>query len=317
MAKRKVYKTYPARKFIILSLFVFLFIGIGYSLINTNLNVGGSVSVNKYIPPVASVTVHGAANDTITYSGTASGTITTDGDGNASTELEPGNYTFTSSVAKSTTDLNNYYTKDFNVSSSDTDLYFYPDGAVIWYGNGYTANSSLYTVSGGVDYSTYKSSSFNVNTPNGDFKYYQTDKVYMKWGSGSEPGYSATVFTNRSIPMSGYSSLKFATYYNECYAYVSGNESYCVGSTEGTSCYDSSDGTTGAAGRVYAPTSKVNGYNSTYANLSRASTKIYSLSVSGNVYPAITTFTSYCSVHSYGSYARVDATISLYAIWRE
>ena len=48
MAKHKVYKTNPLRKYIIISLFAFLFIGIGYSILSTSLSLSGNLNVSKY-----------------------------------------------------------------------------------------------------------------------------------------------------------------------------------------------------------------------------------------------------------------------------
>ncbi len=55
MSKRKIYKTNPIRKYVILSLFLFLFIGIGYSILGTLLNINGDVSVDKYDPTLYGV----------------------------------------------------------------------------------------------------------------------------------------------------------------------------------------------------------------------------------------------------------------------
>ncbi len=48
MSKRKVLRTNPLRKYIIISLFVFFVIGIGYSVLSTDLNITSIISIDKY-----------------------------------------------------------------------------------------------------------------------------------------------------------------------------------------------------------------------------------------------------------------------------
>ena len=64
MAKHKVYKTNPIRKYIILSLFIFLFIGLGYSILSTSLGVSGNVDVWKHDQTLYGVLEHEARKGT-------------------------------------------------------------------------------------------------------------------------------------------------------------------------------------------------------------------------------------------------------------
>lgn len=64
MAKHKVYKTNPLRKYIILSLFIFLFIGLGYSILSTSLGVSGNVDVWKHDQTLYGVLEHEARKGT-------------------------------------------------------------------------------------------------------------------------------------------------------------------------------------------------------------------------------------------------------------
>ncbi len=278
---------------------------------------GGTSNPGYFTALHYSFRLNGAYNETITYTGTKSGTFTTNGDSYVNASLPAGTYTFTSSVAKSTTSSSQAYSQSVTITPDTTVVNFYPPGAVLWYGNGRTTNSSLYSVAGGVSWKKNvgpnatcdtggNCSSLGTNI-NGDPTQGAIDNAWMTLGSASEPGYVATIFVNNGISMTGYSVMKFSAYYSQGY-----------NSPTGPSCYDSSDGTTGAVGRVYAANSKNNGFSASYgATLSRATTSIYTTSPTGTVYPGIMLFTAYCSNQSYGSYSRIDGIVRLYAVWRE
>ena len=98
------------------------------------------------------VTINGAVSETITIKsgGTTVATVTTGSNAKATLNIKPGTYTFTSNVAKSTTNVNSYYSKRVTITSSTNTINFYPDGAVYWFGNGNYSGQSLYEKFGGI-----------------------------------------------------------------------------------------------------------------------------------------------------------------------
>ena len=55
MKKRKVYKVHPYRKYIFFVLLFFFFVGVGYSLLNTDLNIFGSLTLKGHCNPNGSL----------------------------------------------------------------------------------------------------------------------------------------------------------------------------------------------------------------------------------------------------------------------
>lgn len=88
------------------------------------------------------LTIYGAKEDTITITDSQNQTVATCVFGSGSTVgyvskslLPSGTYTFTSSVAKDTTDGTSDYTKTITLDGSENEVKVMPDGALYWYGN--------------------------------------------------------------------------------------------------------------------------------------------------------------------------------------
>ena len=98
------------------------------------------------------VTINGAVSEKIAISSgsTVVATVTTDSNAQASLNIEPGTYTFTSNVAKSITNVSSSYSKSVTITESTKTINFYPDGAVYWFGNGTNSGQSLYEKFGGI-----------------------------------------------------------------------------------------------------------------------------------------------------------------------
>ena len=261
------------------------------------------------------VTVNSALSDTITFTGPTSGTIYTNGNGIATgVKLQIGTYTFTSSVAYSTSSTSSKYSKSVTITSSTSVVNVYPNGAIYWYGNGYGSSTSLYSVTNG--FSSTSSRPSGATNYNGSSMgiYNKTHYIEFSLGSQTNKGYGGTVFVSKAVSMSGYSRIKTLTDNSLTYNYSAPYEPiWCSECSE-------AQNDNGCTMRVFATTSTSNGYNSSYyASRTVNSGKVYSTISSA---PSSTYIGFFIGVTYYwDSYARkskyVDGLTDVYAIWRE
>lgn len=106
-----------------------------YAQSNT-VNISADVLLNITV----NVTVYSASSDTVSYTdatGTKTVTTNSSGSGTASVVILPSgqSITFTSSIAKSTTDAAQAYSKTVTVNSNTTSVSVMPDNAFYWFGN--------------------------------------------------------------------------------------------------------------------------------------------------------------------------------------
>ena len=101
------------------------------------------------------ITIHGTKEDTITITDSNNQTVATCVFGSGSTVgyvskslLPSGTYTFTSSVAKDTTDGTSDYAKTIVLDGSETEVEIYPDNTFYWYGNKVDCNFFSITSNG-------------------------------------------------------------------------------------------------------------------------------------------------------------------------
>ena len=170
----------------------------GGQTVSTGVNIPTSANLNARIRQT--VTIHSAKEDTISYTDIDGATQTiTFASGETSKQvqitIEPsGNsFTFTSSVAKNPDNLSQYYSKTFTVTTSTTELYLMPDGALYWYGN------TCDWLTGGLDKSLWQNgntSSYTLNT---------NDYAYL---SNSNYPYQPIYYYKNNITCSGYNTIK-------------------------------------------------------------------------------------------------------------
>lgn len=98
----------------------------------------------------SNVIINGAPGEVITYTGASSGSIEIGSGGYSLATLLNGNYTFTSNISKSISNVSNNYSKEVTVSPNVSTIDFYPEGAVYWYGNGDASIDPLYSKTNGV-----------------------------------------------------------------------------------------------------------------------------------------------------------------------
>lgn len=104
-------------------------------------------------------------------------------------------FTFTSSVAKDTTNGTSNYTKSIVLNKSTTSVKCMPNGALYWYGNECIGKT------GGWDTKTY-----HMNGSGGSFTK-QTDSIKCT-GSTNDSGGCCGVSTNNKVNLSGYTTFK-------------------------------------------------------------------------------------------------------------
>ena len=115
--------------------------GTTYSVDAEVVDLSTPVSVSLETLQTVTVTLYSATEDTVTFtdaSGIQKTEVFASGQSSKSIDItiQPNgqNITFTSSVAKNPDDLLQYYSKTFTITTSTTDIYLMPDGALYWYG---------------------------------------------------------------------------------------------------------------------------------------------------------------------------------------
>ena len=189
------------------------------------------------------VTINGAVSETITIKsgGTTVATVTTGSNAKATLNIKTGTYTFTSNVAKSTTNVNSYYSKSVTITSSTNTINFYPDGAVYWFGNGNYSGQSLYEKFGGigggnvntVDQSDHwgpSTNSFNVYMVSYASTIYWAYANSKKAFSTIKPdGSKYTKLKSISKASGDYNEGGYNSHGKWCYYYGKGLMSYSIG----------------------------------------------------------------------------------------
>lgn len=184
------------------------------------------------------ITVYSANNDTVSYIGldNQTHTITTNSSGQATATIEifasgSTTLTFTSNVAKSTSNVSNNYTKSIEITSSTSAIYVMPDRAIYWYGykpyehsvkhestskSTITFNTNNVTMTASSDSGGYWCSmAFNTKINKNTLKAYVTGTTSAQRDIGRIPSYP---ITQKNIQNSGGSStvitLNSVTSYN-------------------------------------------------------------------------------------------------------
>lgn len=120
------------------------------------------------------VDFYSAANDTVSYIGidNQTHTITTDSSGHASATItidaaQGSTLSFSSTIAKDTTNISNYYSKSITLTQATTSIYLMPDNTLYWYGcnkgNVHDLYSDGVTVNNGYTPAVHNSPTFNAN----------------------------------------------------------------------------------------------------------------------------------------------------------
>ena len=233
----------------------------------------------------SNVIINGAPGEVITYTGTESGSIEIGSGGYSLATLLNGNYTFTSNISKSISNVSNNYSKEVTVSPNVSTIDFYPEGAVYWYGNGDASIDPLYSKTNGV-------TSDHIET-NRFYAFYHAYSTSL--------GSNTSIVKNISIKKSDgtkYSKLKIV--------YQTGYES------KDYYCYD---------GKCYQNLAYLEMYNA--STNSKISSNTVSSVNTDKIYTVDLTSSSYSSVDNVRIQAVATAqngprcSIIVYAVWLE
>ena len=172
----------------------------------------------------SNVIINGAPGEVITYTGTESGSIEIGSGGYSLATLLNGNYTFTSNISKSISNVSNNYSKEVTVSPNVSTIDFYPEGAVYWYGNGDASIDPLYSKTNGVTsdhietnrfYAFYHAYSTSLGSNTSIVK-----NISIKKSDGTK--YSKLKIVYRT----GYESMDYYCYNGKCYQNLAYLEMY-------------------------------------------------------------------------------------------
>lgn len=169
---------------------------------------GNTIPINfdeAIYPTPITFTVEGANEDNITITGNGITPInvifgTSQTSKSVTMTLTPAingkSFTFTSSVAKDTTDGTGNYTKEIVIDRDTTNVKCMPDGLVLyWYGNEITE------VSGGFNYTDW-------NTIYGKNLIREKNRIMQKVKSNSTlSNYNAAIYTNNKMNLSNYTKI--------------------------------------------------------------------------------------------------------------
>ena len=147
------------------------------------------------------VTLHGGAGEVIQYTGKASGSVTLAANGTkTNVNLKAGTYTFTGKTSG--------YSKSVTIKS-DTTVKVHPDGALFWYGNGYTSGDSLYSKLNGWTKTWWRHSGATWTGVTTGTLSLDGTSIYTSYGpSGNTRGHCFTAYGNNTVDLSNYSALK-------------------------------------------------------------------------------------------------------------
>lgn len=172
----------------------------------------------------SNVIINGAPGEVITYTGASSGSIEIGSGGYSLATLLNGNYTFTSNISKSISNVSNNYSKEVTVSPNVSTIDFYPEGAVYWYGNGDASIDPLYSKTNGVTsdhietnrfYAFYHAASTSLGSNTSIVK-----NISIKKSDGTK--YSKLKIVYRT----GYESMDYYCYNGKCYQNLAYLEMY-------------------------------------------------------------------------------------------
>ena len=172
----------------------------------------------------SNVIINGAPGEVITYTGASSGSIEIGSGGYSLATLLNGNYTFTSNISKSISNVSNNYSKEVTVSPNVSTIDFYPEGAVYWYGNGDASIDPLYSKTNGVTsdhietnrfYAFYHATSTSLGSNTSIVK-----NISIKKSDGTK--YSKLKIVYRT----GYESMDHYCYNGKCYQNLAYLEMY-------------------------------------------------------------------------------------------
>lgn len=236
----------------------------------------------------AIVYVYGALSETVTLTHTDGTVYTIDTNANGASDttldLPFGEYTVTGTVSVDALPSGRTVT----VSSETTVVTAYPDGAVFWFGNGYTAGDTLY-YQGFAEKAWRYSGDGEAATSGGTVSLDGTRILCKLSGVGNSTGYAFSCFREGAVDMTDYTSLN-------CYGKTSGGY------------------TGGYSGWLIATDDYANNYSrsayKTFGNNSLGTKTADVSGLSGNYYIALEASAKY-----YGGNGSV--TLTAYAIWLE